>query len=411
MTKLTLTAAAIKRLKRPEKGQVDYWDDVLSPFALRISYNGTMAWITQPRVLSKGLWKPVRITLGRYPAMSLAEARKAAREAINAAERGEDPREHKKQARQQMEAASANTFAAVRQQFLDRHCRRHLKPRSAAEYARALSCAFESWDARPIASITRRDVRHLLEDMAETSPVMANRTLAYLRKLMNWAVANDFIETPPTDRVPSPAKEKSRERFLSDNEIACIWKACDALGSFYARAIQMLILTGQRSSEVAHLHWRELRDIYGAAPTWELPQERAKNNLPHVVPLAPLALDVLRAVPNYDSGDYIFSIAGDKPIHMSSKLRDGVDKKAREIAENEHLAGCFETEWVVHDIRRTVVTWLNTNGTPPHIVEAIVNHISGTRAGVAGVYNRAQYLAERREALTRWADHVKKITE
>lgn len=410
MPKLKLTDAAVQRIKPPAKGQVDYWDTLLSPFALRVSYNGTKSWITQPRVLIDGKWKPARITLGRYPVLSLADARELAREAIQQAAEGKDPRRLKHERKRQQEDDSRNTFGAIRDLFIERYCERELKASSAAEYKRVLTgVRFKPWENAPIKDITRRSVADLLDEIVDESPYMANRTLAYLRKMMNWAVGTRHImEHAPTDRIQTPSKEKSRERVLTDDEIKFIWKACDSIGDIYAYTVKMLILTGQRSGEVSAMHRVELYGLDTENAFWKIPPERTKNGRPHEVPLSPLAIETLRTVPNI--GDFVFSYSGKTPICMTSAAKRRLDAKAKEIAKGAGCADCFKHNWRIHDIRRTVVTKLNSLGTPPHIVETIVNHVSGTRSGVAGVYNRAEYTNEKRAALNQWANSVAQLT-
>jgi integrase len=413
-----LTSISIASIRPPPPGrggairQVDYWDklDGGGSLGLRVSSNGVRTWVVVPRVLLGGARVKVRVTLGRFPAMSLADARAKAAEAFLVAARGKDPRDLVRQERQSRVDESRRTFGVLADEFLAKHVAGKLRGATGREYRRALKGdPVAAWQRRPAAEITRREVLDLLEATAETSPVWANRMLAYLRKFFGWCAERDVISTAPTDRVRPPAKEQSRARALSNDEVAEVCRAFDRQGGVFGALHKALLLTGQRRDEVAAMRWDEIKGLEGEAPTWELPGTRTKNHLPHVIPLVPAVAALLRGLPRLAGSPFVFTTTGATPASGFSRAKERVDTL---IAQARRAAGIAEhiEPWVIHDLRRTVSTRMHEDvGIAPHIVEAVLNHVSGARAGVAGTYNRALYLDDKRRALAAWADHVERL--
>ncbi|MBT6582774.1 MAG: DUF4102 domain-containing protein, partial [Gammaproteobacteria bacterium] len=176
-----MTDAAVSRLKPPATGQIDYWDALTPGFGVRISHGGTRTWLVQARVLKNGAWKQTRITLGRYPTMTLAEAREAARETQKDAHAGKDPRGRAKQDKAALEEASRDTWAALAEMFLSKYPKSEgLKETTIRDYRRALQGSdIQDWADRPVASITRKDIRIRLDTVAGRAPIQANRLRAY----------------------------------------------------------------------------------------------------------------------------------------------------------------------------------------------------------------------------------------
>lgn len=410
MPRKKLTDVAVRNLPAPpaEKRQVDYWDTLLGSFGVRVSYNGTKAWVVQPRVLKGGKWTATRITLGRYPAMSLSDAREAAKEAFRVAQAGEDPRQLNKAKKAAMEDASRNTFASIADDFLRKYvARKGLSDGTEREYRRTLTGEdVKDWKNRPIASISRRDVLDMLDSIVERgAPVQANRQLAYLRRFFNWCAERSIIEQPPTDRVKAPAQDSNRDRTLTPAELLEVWNALPAAGPIFEPLFRLLILTGQRRQEVAGMRFDELDDLDGDEPLWSLPGSRTKNGRPHLVPLSKLALDCVGQPPRIEDSPYLFTTTGATPASGFSKAKRAVDdtiNKARKEVDIEPMPA-----WRLHDLRRTMATLMVEElSIDPHIVEAVLNHVSGHRAGVAGVYNRAAYKEQKRRALTAWGSYL-----
>lgn len=414
MPRAKLTEAAIRRAKLPEKGapQIDLWD-ALSPVALRLSYGGSKTWVCQPRVLRKGRWVPARITLGRWPTVSLADARKMARGAVEAAATGEDPKGLARQRRAELEKRSKDTVAAVAQQFLTQYFKRNERAESTkAAYERLLLEADDltSWRDRPITSIVKRDIRDVIDQMiARDAPAGANRTLAYLKRFFSWCVEEEYLTASPAAGIKRPTQERGRERNLSTAEIREVWQAFETEGGAFGAIFELALLTGQRRGEVVGIKTGELVNLDGKEPQWELPSTRTKNKLPHIVPLSRQAIEIIRTRPKIGKAGLLFTTTGETVISGFSKAKERIDDT---IAANRKAAGVREAmpQWTIQDLRRTVSTRMHEDlEIQPHVVEAVLNHISGHRAGVAGTYNRALYLKEKREALTAWADYLDKL--
>jgi len=429
MPKMRLTDAAVKRLKTPANTErVDYWDTSTPGFGIRISASGARSWVIITRALVNGDWKQKRVTLGTYPAKSLADARQDAKDAFTRAKQGKDPADVPKVQRETMETDSRNTFANVREDFLQKYrTRQRTKPskRTLDELTRVLSHeAFKDWDLRPLAEIGRREILDAVDRfVSKGQETAANRYLTYLKMLFGWALDRDIIKADPTARIKPPGQEHSRERVLEPIEMRAIWKATApsqaGKGDLFAGIVKVLMLTGQRRNEVAGMQWREL-DL--DACLWSLPGARTKNHRDHLVPLSEPVLDIL-VERQQEQADmrlkddkgrptpYVFTHTGKTPFSGWSRSKARLDGRAQNILRE--LAGDQAAElapWTLHDLRRTLVTRMAEDlHVPPHIVEAIINHVSGARAGVAGVYNRALHMEERRKALTAWADYVLRI--
>lgn len=402
-----ITDAMVRKVKpAPEGKRVEYWDAVVPGFGLRVTDAGGKSFFLRTRAGSGQLrmsWP--------YPATSLESARTAAKIALDDAARGIDPKARRVTERRENEDRARNTFKSVGERFM----RQHVEPRLAAASRREYRLMFGSkdvapWLDKPVTSITRADIRAVLDAMVERgSPSMANNTLAYLRKFFNWCAEKDLIDLPPTDRMKPPAPKTVGERTLSEVEIAEVWRAFEAEGGNFRDLFKLLLLTGQRRSEVGGMHYAELAGLDGDRPTWEIPGNRSKNGRPHLVPLSPRAAKIIIALPSRDDAGLLFTTTGTTPISGFSKAKERVDAW---IATQREKAGAKPMpEWTLHDLRRTMVTMMNERlGIAPHVVEACVNHISGrAKAGVAGVYNKALYLNERREAMTAWAGFLNSL--
>ena len=332
------------------------------------------------------------MTLGRYPTITLSEARRLANEALHAVAFGTDPGTEKARVQHVPDVQHIEPFV---DHFVETYARP--KNRSADESARLLRREIvRVWGQRPIKEITRHDVIAILDAiMLSGKTTTANRSLAAVRKLFNWAVERGYLEQSPCAGIRAPGKLVSRDRVLTDDEVVAVWKSTFAMGYPYGPIIQLLMLTGQRREEVAAMAWSEL-SLDEAL--WSIGSERTKSDRAHVVPLSPLAVAIIAALPRI-SRRYVF------PARGSEGPVSGFGKWKREIDGLNDVAG-----WRVHDIRRTVATGMARLGVAPHVVERILNHTSGTFGGVAGVYNRFGYLPEMRAALQRWATHVGSIT-
>lgn len=405
MPRSNLTAASVEKLKPPLIGQIEYYDRRFPGFGLRLSHHGSKSWFLMTRLDGRLL----RVTLGRYPAISLADAREQARGAVRVASEGKDPRLIKAEAKRKRHEERQNTFGACAVDFLEKHAQRRLRLSTQREYRRILTGADTChWRDKPIVQLTKRDVLDVLEAIDRRgSPGAAKRTLVYLRKFFNWCAERDILTVVPTDRIPAPHPEVKRDRVLSEEELRYILSAIDAEKSIFGPLIRILLLTGQRRAEVAGMRWSELRNLDGTDALWEIPSERTKNKQRHLVPLSPAVRKIIRSMPRVC--DLVFTTTGETPVSGFGRAKERLDAHINA----ERLADGMTPvpQWTLHDLRRTMVTVMNERlGVAPHIVEAVVNHMSGlAKAGVAGVYNRALYLQDRRLALLVWARHLARL--
>ncbi|MBT6311372.1 MAG: site-specific integrase [Rhodospirillaceae bacterium] len=414
-TTKTLTDKTIQNLKAPTgKAQAEVYDRLVPGFGIRVGAK-TKTFFLFVRVLRLGAWKPVRIKLGRYPALPLSDARDLAREYSTLAAAGKDPRRAKADAEREMVDASRDTFAASVAAYLAAGSktgttRRGGWRRKTLENYTHLLSIFPDWGPLPVSEIDRRMVRAEIERVAaEVGATTANNACRALSAFFSWLVRRDAVDFSPVTGVEPPATV-SRGRTLDDEELAAIWGACD--GSVMGDMFRLLILTGQRRGEIADLRWDEV-DLPNKRI--RLSGERTKNGLPHDVPLSPPALEIIEAqlearVERKEKKpcEFVFTTNGRTPVSGFSKAKAFIDAQLdAESDDDEPLI----PDWRLHDFRRTMVTQMNDMGIAPHVVEACVNHVSGSaKAGVAGVYNRAEYLKERTAALNAWAAKVEGLT-
>jgi integrase len=251
---------------------------------------------------------------------------------------------------------------------------------------------FQSLFGTPLTKITRSDVVRVLDEIvASGTPYRANRALSALKKLMNWALDRGMIDVNPIAGLKPPHRERARDVVLSDEELLSVMNAARAEGYPFGNALEMLILTGQRRSEVAEMRWSEI-DLERAI--WTIPAARSKNGHSHEVPLSSQAVSLLRSLPRFLSSDWVFTTTGRVPISGFGRVKHRL-----------HVAAGMPN-WRIHDIRRTVASGMARIGVDPHVIEKVLNHKSGIISGVAAVYNRYAYEGEKREALERWATHI-----
>jgi integrase len=356
--------------------------------------SGRKSWAVRYRYEGR----PRKLTLDGFS--TLAIARKRATEALEQVERGIDLAAEKQREQAASEEAQARLKADTVEHWVGEFIRLHVKVKNKSWKQQVW--LFErhvlpAWKGRTIHDITRRDVNALLREIAHGDPprpTLANRLLSAVGKLFNWAVAEDVINVSPARGVAPPGKENVRERVLDNAEIAAVWRGTDKLGEPYAQFVKLLLLTGQRRTEVSAMTWTEVDLDKGI---WTLPSERSKNGRQHAVPLSRQALDILTSITRI--GDrFVLTVTGENSIQSYAKIKAALDRHVK-----------LEKSWVLHDARRSVVTGMADIGVAPHIIEAVINHISGHRAGVAGIYNRSAYAVEKAAALQKWADHVDQI--
>ena len=422
-------ALTVKRLERFEKepppaSRQEIPDGLLVGLYLVRQPSKAMSWAVRYRHAGQ----PRKLTLGPYPGLKLEAARDLGGRALRAAAEGRDPAQEKQLAKVEAKQKAAeeirgqrDLFENVAREFIERYA----KPRAAKknrpdawlETGRILGLkpdpadrtkliesggdVIPRWRGRKIQEITKRDIISLLDHVQDRgAPIMANRTLAAVRKLFNWAASRDIVSASPCAGVNSPGSEKSRDRVLTDDELRAVWAAADKAGWPFGPIVKLMILTGQREGEVAGMRWSEL-DLEGECKIWTLPPTRVKNDELHTVPLSDATIEIINALPRIKTdGDFVFAGRRGKPVSSFARAKSRID----DAITTE--AGKPLEDWVFHDLRRTVASGMARLGIQLPVVEKVLNHKSGTFRGIVGVYQRHSFAEEKRAALAVWASHV-----
>jgi integrase len=326
--------------------------------------------------------------------LTLAEARKAATAALHDLERGNDPAVLKfdAQAKAEKEAADreADTVERLAGLFIEQYAKRKTRKNSWKQTEHVFrSIVLPAWRGCTVHDIKRRNVIDLVEGVAKDRPVMANRALAHLSKFFNWLCERDIIPASPCAGVKQPHKETARDRVLTDDEIVKLWRACDEIGAPAGPAAKLMLLTAQRCGEVTGMCRSEI-----SGDVWTLLPPRTKNKQRHEVPLSAQALSIIGALPVIDE-DFVFTTSESHKLSNMFQAKAALDAQ---MQPKEH--------WELRDLRRTAASGMARLGIELPVIEKVLNHKSGSFAGVVGVYQRHEYAAEKRAALQRWADHV-----
>lgn len=392
------TAKTIDNLKAHPSKRLELPDPGLTGLYIVVQPSGAKSWAVRYRYAGK----PRKLTLGRWPVIGLADARLAASEALAAVEIGRDPGEDKRAARKERaDRVERDSIEALVKLYSQRHLS---KLRSGATPKRELERhAVAAWRGRDIRGITKRDVLDLLDGIVDSGrATSANRLRAYLSKFFNWCIERDVIDASPMIGVKAPAKEISRDRVLSDDEIRWFWKGCDRVGRPWGPMGKLLLLTGQRLGEVAGMTDKEIE-----GSTWHLSADRTKNGRAHDVPLSEAARDVLAGMERVRSAaGYIHTTTGDAPVSGFHSALTSIAREMQNVANEERDEPVEIPHWTFHDLRRTAATGMARLGIPVVDIEAVLNHVSGARGGVAGIYNRHSYDAEKHRALEDWSRFV-----
>ena len=353
----------------------------------------------------------MRITIGRYPAIGLSNARDTARQICEKASLGVDPRALSKE--ETGAQRPAPLFGQVADDFLrlqeERAAkanpldRQALRPSTRRDYRRMLTIVAKPLRSLRIDEVTRRDVKKIIDELEITGRLaQADQTVAYVGRFFRWAVEEEIIERSPMESLRGRRRLKSRERVLSRDELVDITRALDRIEYPFGPLLRILLLSGQRRGEVAGMRWDEISD-WETGPVWELPGTRTKNRLPHIVPIVQVMKEVIDGCPRHS--DLVFTARGSL-LSGFAKVKRVLNERIVEVRAARGINTVLP-HWVLHDFRRSFSTHAHeTLGIDPHVVEAVLNHVSGTKASVAGVYNRAQYLDERRLALEAWSEWI-----
>jgi integrase len=418
MTKHQRMTAAFVESARPPKGQpqIDYFDHRERGLSLRVSAGGAKSWTLFYRVFdpAKGKRVQIRYPVGRFPTVSLAAARQRAGEIRDLLDHGKDPKVEADRQRREEQRQRADTVASVAYQWLksigakieeaDAGQARSasngkVKPkalRSADTIKRIMDrLVIPMLGARPIRDIAKRDLIELRDAIAAANGVvMSNRAMAWVKRMFRWAAEEDIIDNPPIIGLKNVHTEEARERTLSDSELVAVWRASEKLGRPFAGFFRLLILSGQRREEIASLRWSEVNEHDSLI---ELSGERYKTGVPHVTPLVTEALAIVADQPRIAGCDYVFTATGRSAISGFSGAKERLD------AEIAKTRGDPLPAWRIHDLRRTCRTNLPRLGIAADVAERVVGH---TLQGVRRVYDKYDYLPQKRHALETWARHV-----
>jgi len=385
--------------------------------------SGVKSWALRYRRKNDG--KAVKHTIGSYPMLSLKDARSEATRLRAEIERGADPHGDKLVARRRA-AEVDDSFEAVARRFIADYQFRSkrswqwaarllglavdteaeavpkqcpplvvMRDGSSDRHRRRRVSLVDRWGTRRFGDITHADIVYALEQISDRAPVAANRLHAVLSSLFEWAKGKRLVASNPCADLDRPAEERPRDRVLDDKELRKVWLAAGELDRPHTGIVRLLILTGQRRNEIARLRWNEI-DL--EERLIRLPAARTKNGRPHDVPLSASALAIVAGQPRAPDADLVFT-ARRKPIASFSHMKLLLD------------AASGVSNWTLHDLRRTVASGLQKLGVRLEVTEAVLNHKSGSTAGIVGVYQRHDYADEKRAALESWASYVTELVD
>ena len=360
--------------------------------------------VVQPRPSTAKSWavryrmhgKPCKYTLGKYPNIGLADARSKATDVLQSVEDGFNPAKSNKTL-----TRSNNLASGACSKALNEYKRTHLDTlRSGDKAFRFLEVALVEMLGDPrLYSVSRLNIQNVIDELNSSGRgVTANRVLTHCKTFFDWCVAREHCEVSPTVGIKKPFKEQPKDRVLSDEEIKLFWNACDEVYDTYGKLGKLLLLTGQRLAEVSHMTYELVED-----GIWKIPKEITKNGRAHSVPICPLTHKVITQSERPQLSGFVVSVTGDKPMSNFSRAKNAISDVMERLA-------CSKIEpWTFHDLRRTYATGMQSLGVQIPVTEALLNHVSGSRSGIIGVYQRHEYKKEKIDAVSMWSDHLKRL--
>jgi integrase len=374
----------------PNDGQIDYWDQTLPGFGMRVSVGGTRTWVVMYRY--NGTKR--RMKIANYPGKKLAEARAEARDAIRKAEMGLDPASERKVVRVRLE-----TVEDLANLYIERYAK--VRKRSWKKDEQILNREVLPHIGRKrVVDVRRTDIRNVIDRIIERkAPVRANHTLQVMRKMFNWAIADRDMEIiNPAAKIPMPGEVQSRVRYLEDHEFAKFWNAlkCDKLGVHGMIAFQLISLTGQREMEVLKMKWTDI-DLENRI--WIIPGDVAKNKLANAMPLTPFVFYSLLILEDMKRDEDIYVFQSDTT--GENVRRVFLEKRIIKIREEAKLE-----DFTIHDLRRTAATYFGLLNVDPFIKKKILNHSKRKSADATDIYDRFEYIDQKRSALESWETYA-----
>ena len=373
------------------------WDGELSGFGVKATPGGKRVFIVQYRIGGRA-GKTQRVTIGPHGHVTLTEARKRAKELLGKVAANQDPAGERRAIKQTIkEKRDAGTLQEAIERFLTLH--EHPTRYWKEKRARLLGADLAALHGVPIRDVTRGRLKSAIDAVKARSHAAARLLFADLRPFFKWLAESELIETNPMTGVHGPKPLAARDRVLEDHEVKAFWQAANEMSWPFASIYQLLLLTGARREEVAGMTWSEL-DL--EAGLWTLPASRTKNKREHRIPLTEAALALL-GKQAATGGEFVFSTTGTTPPSGWSKAKRALDSRMK-----ERLGTRFKP-WRLHDLRRTCATGMENLGVPTHVVETALNHVSGAKAGIVGVYQRAEHREAVKAAFEKWAQRVMEI--
>lgn len=438
MSGISITKRTVDAVKPAPKDQF-IWDDVISGFGLKVTPAGGKTYVYQYRIARPGLadrTPPRRYTIGKHGNLTPDEARMRAKELAAYVERGVDPRqqdldhhaardEAERHAREKARIEGDLVFRNVASLWLDHYENEKSRRPSSVRMAKLVVNRYlmPALAELPIPHIGRTHIQPIVDAIPSHRKGMRRAVFAYASVLFGWVAKRGDIATNPLTQMVKPAAPKSRDRVLTDIELAEVWNASVTIGAPFGPFFRLLILTGQRRSEVSGMGWGELDRT---ASTWTIPADRSKNAVAQIVPLSATAVaeldrvakkakgeEMTSEVVNWSKTGFVFTTTGKTPISGLTKAKIALDAaitKARGGDEGEDAAELKQMlAWRIHDLRRTLATGFQRLGVRFEVTEAVLNHVSGAKGGIAGIYQRHDWKEEKRAALDTWARHVENL--
>lgn len=421
------TGAITKRSVDAEKASdrdAYLWDDALPGFGLKVTPAGGKTYLFQYRIGGRGN-ATRRYTIGKHGPLTPDQARTRAKALAAMVEQGIDPRqveldtqaaqlEAKRQLEEKARLDGELAFENVAARWLAEYELDHRASSVGQAKVSLNKYLVPKLRGKPMPHISKADLQRAIDAIPAKQKASREQVFAYASILFRWALERGDISDNPVASMAKPKGPKARNRVLTDEELISVWNAAASLRAPIAALYRLLILTGQRREEVAGLNWWELDR---ASATWIIPADRAKNGVAHIVPLSPAVLEELDQLAlakqqadrtddidpaRWPKSGPVITLRGDVSLSCFSQAKRELDAAVGKVRKDDTPLAA----WRVHDLRRTVATGLQRLGVRFEVTEAVLNHVSGAKGGVAGIYQHHDWKEEKRAALEAWVRHV-----